>query len=93
MVLKRREGRANNFFKIIKAFLAIAILIAGIAAVIYFGLYVMFIKAIMVARAAFDAGTLTDTLVGWTVIKCLLASTVEGIIIAVSAGISKALCK
>lgn len=88
-----RKGRAKNFLEIMKVFLAIAILIAGIAAAIYFGLWVMFIKAILVACAAFDAGTLTATIVGWTVIKCLLASTVEGIIIAVSAGISKALCK
>lgn len=88
-----RKGRAKNFWQILKVFLAIAILIAGIAAAIYFGLWVMFIKAILVACAAFDAGTLTATLVGMTVIKCLLASTVAGIIIAVSFGISKALCK
>lgn len=88
-----REGRWKNFWQMVKVLFAIMIFIGGIILAIYFGLWVMFIKAILTACAAFDAGTLTATLVGWTVIKCLLASTVAGVIIAITSWIAKALCK
>lgn len=83
----------KNLKQAVKVILAILILIAGIGEAIYYGLWVMFIQAILTACAAFDAGTLTATLVGWTIIKCLLASTVSGLIISVCAGIAKLLCK
>lgn len=72
----------------IKKILAVVIFIAGIIAAIYFGAWVLLIKSILTACAAFDAGTLTAMLVGWTVIKCLLASTVAAVIIWISAVIS-----
>lgn len=68
----------------IKVILAVLIFVGGIIAAIYFGLWIMFIKSILIACAAFDAGTLTATLVGWTVIKCLLASCVASIIMFVA---------
>ncbi len=83
----------KNLKQAVKVILAILILIAGIGAAIYYGLWVMFIQAILTACAAFDAGTLTATLVGWTIIKCLLATTVAGLILAVTSGIVKALCE
>lgn len=88
-----RKKDKKNLKQAVKVILAILILIAGIGAAIYYGLWVMFIQAILTACAAFDAGTLTATLVGWTIIKCLLASAVSGLIISVCAGIAKLLCK
>ena len=84
---------SENTKKGIKVILVVLIFVGGIVAAIYFGLWVMFIKSILTACAAFDAGTLTATLVGWTVIKCLLASTVAGVIITITSWITKALCK
>lgn len=77
----------------LKIAIAIIIIIVGIASAIYYGVWVMFIQSILSACAAFDAGTLTATIVGWTVIKCILASTVAGVIISVSCGIAKTLLK
>lgn len=77
----------------LKVAIAIIIIIVGIASAIYYGVWVMFIQSILSACAAFDAGTLTATIVGWAVIKCILASTVAGLIISVSCGIAKTLLK
>lgn len=77
----------------LKLAIAIIIIIAGIVAAIYYGVWVMFIKAILSACAAFDAGTLTAMTVGLTVIKCIFASTVTGLIISVSCGIAKFILK
>lgn len=88
-----RKKDKKNLKQAVKVILAILILIAGIGAAIYYGLWVMFIQAILTACAAFDAGTLTATLVGWTIIKCLLATTVSSLILVVASVITKALCK
>lgn len=77
----------------LKLAIAIIIIIAGIVAAIYYGVWVMFIQAILSACAAFDAGTLTAMTVGLTVIKCIFASTVAGLIISVSCGIAKFILK
>ena len=71
--------------------LAILVLIAGILLACYVGGWVLFIKPILAACAAFDAGTLTATVLGVTVIKCLLASVVASLIIGVACGIAKIL--
>lgn len=84
---------SENTKKGIKVILAVLIFVGGIVAAIYFGLWVMFIKSILTACAAFDAGTLTATLVGWTVIKCLLASAVSSLIVWITTTISTFLCK
>ena len=84
---------SENTKKGIKVILAVLIFVGGIVAAIYFGLWVMFIKSILTACAAFDAGTLTATLVGWTVIKCLLASAVSSLIVWIATTISTFLCK
>ena len=56
---------SENTKKGVKVILAVLIFVGGIVAAIYFGLWVMFIKSILTACAAFDAGTLTATLAGW----------------------------
>ena len=62
--------------EIIGTIIAIIFFLIGL----YVGGYVMFIKSIMTACAAFDAGTLTGSLIGLTVIKCIFAGTVGAII-------------
>lgn len=84
---------SDNTKKGIKVLLSILVFIVGIAAAVYFGLWVMFIKSILMACAAFDAGILTATMVGWTIIKCLLASTVATLILWTASKISLVLLK
>ena len=71
--------------------LAFLFFIAGVVLACYVGGWVLFIKPILAACAAFDAGTLTATVLGVTVIKCLLASAVASLIIGVAYGIAKIL--
>lgn len=71
--------------------LAVLIFIAGVLLACYVGGWVLFIKPILAACAAFDAGTLTATVLGVTVIKCLLASVVSGVIITAASAIAKIL--
>ena len=62
--------------KIIGTFLMIIDVFGGL----YVGGWLMFIKPIIEASKAFDAGTLTVMIVGVTVLKCIFASTVCSII-------------
>lgn len=75
--------------KKIKLVLSVIVLVSGIAAAIYFGLWIMFIKSILTACAAFDAGSLTGMVIGTTILKCIFAGTVSSIIIRVTCGIGK----
>jgi hypothetical protein len=61
----------------------IAFIVAAIFVLLglYIGGWVLFIQPIIAACMAFDAGTLTATIVGWTVIKCVVAGFV-GVTIA-----------
>lgn len=88
--MDKRARKASK--EALKVAIAI-IIIVGIVAAIYYGVWVMFIQAILSACAAFDAGTLTATTVGLTVIKCIFASTVSGLIVSVSCGIAKSILK
>lgn len=56
------------------------IIIAGILCGLYVGGWLMFIQPIIEVCKAFDVGTLTGLMVGITVLKCIFASTVGGII-------------
>ena len=49
----------------------------------YVGLWVMFIDPILYACSCFDAGTLTGTVIGTTVLKCVFASPIAGVILFV----------
>jgi len=77
-------------FKIIMGWL---ILIGSIVGGLYVGGWVMFIQPIIEACKAFDAGTLTGLLVGTTVLKCMFASAVGGIIVWVGSAIATVLFK
>lgn len=59
----------------------------------YVGGWMMFIQPIVEACKAFDAGTLTGLIVGVTVIKCIFASTIAGIIIYIGSAIATILFK
>lgn len=56
------------------------IFIGSIVLGLYVGGWVMFIQPIIEACKAFDAGALTGLIVGTTVLKCVFASFVGGII-------------
>jgi hypothetical protein len=58
----------------------VLLMIAGIVGGLYVGGWVLFIQPIIEACQAFDAGTLTGTIVGITVLKCIFASAVGSII-------------
>lgn len=47
----------------------------------YVGGWLLFIQPIISACQAFDAGTLTATIIGWTIIKCIFAAAVGSIIV------------
>lgn len=61
------------------------VLIGSIVGGLYVGGWVMFIQPIIEACMAFDAGTLTGLIVGTTVLKCVFASAVGGIIVWIGA--------
>ena len=69
------------------------ILVGSIVLGLYVGGWVMFVQPIIEACVAFDAGTLTGLIVGTTVLKCIFASTVCGIIIYVGSTIVTILFK
>ena len=54
---------------------------AGVIAGLYVGGWLMFIQPIIEACKHFDAGTLTGVIIGTTVLKCVFASAVCGVII------------
>ena len=61
----------------------IAFVVAGTGFLLgfYVGGWLLFIQPIISACQAFDAGTLTATIIGMTMIKCMLAAAVCSIII------------
>ena len=64
------------------------IIIASVICAAYVGGWLMFIQPVLDACNHFDNGTLTGTIVGTTVIKCVFASFVGSVIslIGVSIG-------
>ena len=62
-------------------FISILVFVCGLAAACYFGGWVMLIKPILAACAAFDAGTLTATIIGVAIIKYLFAGVVFFLIV------------
>lgn len=77
-------------FKIIMGW---SVLIGSIVCGLYVGGWMMFIQPIIEACKAFDAGTLTGLIVGTTVLKCVFASAVGGIIVWIGAVIANILFK
>lgn len=68
--------------------ISIIILALSFILAAYVGLWIMFIDPILYACSCFDAGTLTGTVIGMTILKCIFASPVAGIIMFIGAGIS-----
>ena len=77
-------------FKVIMGW---SVLIGSIVGGLYVGGWMMFIQPIIEACKAFDAGTLTGLIVGTTVLKCVFASAVGGIIVWIGAVIANSLFK
>ena len=73
--------------------LAVLVFIAGIIGACYVGGWMMFVSPIIEACKAFDAGALTGTIVGVTVLKCIFAGAVAGIIVWFSSVIAALLNK
>ena len=65
----------------VKDIFGVLLIIAGILGELYVGTYIMFIKPIIEACKAFDAGTLTGMIIGTTVLKCVFSGAVGGIIL------------
>lgn len=61
--------------------IAFAVAAIGFLLGFYVGGWILFIQPIISACQAFDAGVLTGTIVGITVLKCIFASAVGSIII------------
>ena len=76
-----------------KVIIGWSVLIGSIVCGLYVGGWMMFIQPIIEACKAFDAGTLTGLIVGTTVLKCVFASAVGGIIVWIGAVIANSLFK
>ena len=63
-----------------KKLIGVVIIIASIAGGVYLGGWILFIKPILDACAAFDTGTLTSTVIVITILKCIFASVAGGTI-------------
>lgn len=69
----RRNYRKNINVKTIIGF---AFIVLGIFGSLYVGGWMMFIQPILEACRAFDAGELSATIVGITILKCIFANAV-----------------
>ena len=63
-----------------KKIIGVLLMIVGVVGGLYVGGWMLFIQPIIEACQTFDAGTLTGTIVGITVLKCIFASAVGSII-------------
>lgn len=72
-------------------FISVLVFVCGLAAACSFGGWVMLIKPILAACAAFDAGTLTATIIGVTIIKCLFACVVFSLIVTAASFLANAI--
>lgn len=78
--MARRKNKTVGWVRLIVGAL---FLIGGIAGGLYVGFWLMMVKPIMSACAAFDAGNLTATIVGMTVLKFVFGGTVGSAIFAI----------
>ena len=70
-------------------FLGIIIMIIGVILGLYVGGWWMFVVPIITCCEAYDAGVLTASMIGWSVIKCILAGFVGRFIYVVITAIGK----
>lgn len=73
--------------------LGVLTIVLGIILALYVGGWLMFIQPILACAIAFDAGLLTGTMIAITVLKCVFASFVGGIIFYVFGAIGLLLTK
>ena len=67
-------------------------IIVGVALDIYAGGWLLFIKPIITVCAAYDAGTLTGSMIGWTIIKYLVFAPIAAkVIMNVALAIAEAI--
>lgn len=67
-------------------------IIVGIALGIYTGGWLLFIKPIIAVYTAYDAGTLTGSMIGRTIIKCLVFAPIAAkVIVNVALAIAEAI--
>lgn len=76
-----------------KFFGGIIVICLSLAAALYLGLWLMFIKPIIDCCMAFDAGTLTGVMVGICVLKCIFASTVGSLLAVIGTSIGIGICE
>lgn len=74
-------------------FIAVVILIMSIVVAAYVGGWLLFIKPLLAAAAAYDTGVLTGTIIVKTIIKCVCASFAAGVISTIGFLISGAVHK
>lgn len=68
------------------------IIIVGIALGIYDVGWLLFIKPIITVYTAYDAGRLTGSMIGWTIIKCLVFAPITAkVIMNVALAIAEAI--
>lgn len=63
-----------------KNIIAFVVGLSGVFLGLYAGGWLLFIQPIILVCRAFDAGTLTATIIGITIIKCICAGAVGSII-------------
>lgn len=67
-------------------------IIVGVALGIYAGGWLLFIKPIITVCAAYDVGTLTGSMIGWTIIKYLVFAPIAAkVIMNVALAIAEAI--
>lgn len=62
--------------KVINQIIGTLLTIAGALSGLYAGGWLMFLKPIMNACQLYDAGTLTSSIIGVTILKCIFAGSV-----------------
>ena len=69
------------------------VLIGSVVCGVYVGGWLMFVKPIIEACEAFDAGTLTGVAVGITIMKCICSGAVGSYIMYIGSAIAMRLFK
>lgn len=77
-----------NIFNKIRDWLGIAVYAISIIIGFYVGIWVMLVEPIIYACQCFDAGTLTATIIGITIIKILLSGFAATLIMLIGFAIA-----
>jgi zinc transporter ZupT len=80
------RNRKNGLLRLI---LVAVFTVAGFVGAAYVGAWLMFVKPIMDAYAAFKAGAITYAIICITVTKCVFAGSVSSLFIACGCAVGK----